>query len=117
LTNSIYQGEGVITTLSLLRPQHFSPAISRRPVEWHHSSLTPPTDIFMQRSNVLLVEDDDDARVLYGYMLALAGYRVKALRNGLEAFAEMRINRASDRDRHRDAGDQQLGFDCGRQVK
>jgi len=47
----------------------------------------------MQRLNVLLVEDDADARGLYGYMLALAGYKVKAVSNGLEAFAEIQVNR------------------------
>jgi len=47
----------------------------------------------MRRLNVLLVEDDDDARALYGYMLALAGYKVKAVSNGLEAFAEIQVNR------------------------
>jgi CheY-like chemotaxis protein len=47
----------------------------------------------MQRLNVLLVEDDDDIRALYCYMLASAGYKVKAVRNGLEAFAEIQVNR------------------------
>jgi len=47
----------------------------------------------MRRLNVLLVEDDADARGLYGYMLALAGYKVKAVSNGLEAFAEIQVNR------------------------
>jgi CheY-like chemotaxis protein len=47
----------------------------------------------MRRLNVLLVEDNDDIRALYSYMLASAGYRVKAVRNGLEAFAEMQLNR------------------------
>ena len=47
----------------------------------------------MRRLNVLLVEDDADARALYSYMLALAGYRVKAVSNGLQAFAELQINR------------------------
>jgi CheY-like chemotaxis protein len=47
----------------------------------------------MQRLNVLLVEDDADARGLYGYMLALAGYKVKAVRNGLEAFAQIQVDR------------------------
>jgi len=47
----------------------------------------------MHRLNVLLVEDDADARALYGYMLALAGYRVKAVSNGLQAFAEIQVNR------------------------
>jgi CheY-like chemotaxis protein len=47
----------------------------------------------MLRLNVLLVEDDADARGLYGYMLALAGYKVKAVSNGLEAFAEIQVNR------------------------
>jgi CheY-like chemotaxis protein len=47
----------------------------------------------MRRLIVLLVEDDADARALYGYMLALAGYKVKAVSNGLEAFAEIQVNR------------------------
>jgi CheY-like chemotaxis protein len=47
----------------------------------------------MRRLNVLLVDDDADARALYGYMLALAGYRVKAVSNGLQAFAELQVNR------------------------
>jgi two-component system, cell cycle response regulator DivK len=47
----------------------------------------------MRRLNVLLVEDDADARALYGYMLALAGYKVTAVSNGLEAFAEIQVNR------------------------
>jgi CheY-like chemotaxis protein len=47
----------------------------------------------MRRLNVLLVDDDAGARGLYGYMLALAGYKVKAVSNGLEAFAELQINR------------------------
>jgi len=47
----------------------------------------------MRRLNVLLAEDDDDIRALYGYMLASAGYRMKAVRNGLEAFAEIQVNR------------------------
>src|SRR5215470_7932734 len=47
----------------------------------------------MRRLKVLLVEDDDDARVLYTYMLAVAGYKVNAVRNGIEAFIEMQVNR------------------------
>ena len=47
----------------------------------------------MRRLNVLLVDDDADARALYGYMFALAGYKVKAVSNGLEAFAEIQVNR------------------------
>jgi two-component system cell cycle response regulator DivK len=47
----------------------------------------------MRRINVLLVEDDADARALYAYMLALAGYKVKAVSNGLEAFAEIQVDR------------------------
>jgi len=43
--------------------------------------------------NVLLVDGAADARALYGYMLALAGYKVKAVSNGLEAFAEIQVNR------------------------
>jgi two-component system cell cycle response regulator DivK len=47
----------------------------------------------MRRLKILLVEDDDDARELYLYMLASAGYKVTALRDGLEAFAEIQVNR------------------------
>jgi len=47
----------------------------------------------MRRLNVLLVEDDDGARTLYGYMLAAAGYKVQAVSNGLEALAEIQVNR------------------------
>ena len=47
----------------------------------------------MRRLNVLLVEDDADARALYSYMLALAGHRVKAVSNGLQAFAEIQVDR------------------------
>ena len=54
----------------------------------------PITSLFsMQRLKVLLVEDDDGARLLYSYMLAVAGYKVNAVRNGLEAFAEIQVNR------------------------
>lgn len=47
----------------------------------------------MLRLNVLLVEDDNDMRALYGYMLAAAGYHVKAVCNGLEAIIEIQANR------------------------
>ena len=47
----------------------------------------------MERLKILLVEDDAESRALYVYMLALAGYKVNALRNGLEAFAEIQLNR------------------------
>jgi CheY-like chemotaxis protein len=54
----------------------------------------PTTSLFfMQRLKVLLVEDNDDARALYVYMLASAGYRVNAVSNGLEALAEIQVNR------------------------
>jgi CheY-like chemotaxis protein len=52
-----------------------------------------PSVFSMRRLKILLVEDDDDTRALYGYMLASAGYKVKAVRNGLEAFAEIQVNR------------------------
>ncbi len=55
--------------------------------------FAPSAGISMHRLNVLLVEDDADARALYGYMLALAGYRVRAVSNGLQAFAEIQVNR------------------------
>ena len=47
----------------------------------------------MRRLKILLAEDDDDLRSLYGYMLLTAGYKVNAVRNGLEAFAEIQVNR------------------------
>ncbi|MBO0861073.1 MAG: response regulator [Chloracidobacterium sp.] len=47
----------------------------------------------MRRLLILLAEDDDDLRSLYGYMLLAAGYKVSAVRNGLEAFAEIQVNR------------------------
>ena len=47
----------------------------------------------MRRLNVLLVEDDDGSRVLYSYMLAVSGYKVNSVRNGLEAFAEIQVTR------------------------
>lgn len=47
----------------------------------------------MRRWKILLVEDDNDVRTLYSYMLAAAGYKVKAVRNGLEAFAEIQVSR------------------------
>jgi DNA-binding response OmpR family regulator len=53
----------------------------------------PSAGISMRRLNVLLVEDEADSRALYGYMLALAGHRVKAVSNVLQAFAEIQANR------------------------
>ena len=47
----------------------------------------------MRRLKIFIVEDDDDFRALYSYMLAAGGYKVKAVRNGLEAFAEIQVNR------------------------
>jgi two-component system, cell cycle response regulator DivK len=47
----------------------------------------------MRRLKVLLAEDDDDLRSLYGYMLLAAGYKVNTVRNGLEALAEIQVNR------------------------
>jgi len=42
---------------------------------------------------ILLAEDDDDLRELYVHMLASAGYIVTAVRGGLEALAEIQVNR------------------------
>src|SRR5262245_35298565 len=47
----------------------------------------------MRRLKILLAEDDDDLRSLYGYMLLAAGYKVSTVRNGLEALAEIQVNR------------------------
>ncbi len=35
----------------------------------------------MERRNILIVEDDHDARCLYAYMLAKTGFRVRAAKN------------------------------------
>jgi DNA-binding NtrC family response regulator len=45
----------------------------------------------MRRSHVLLVEDDDDMRTLYGFTLANAGFKVRAVKNGLEALVELQV--------------------------
>jgi len=56
--------------------------------------VNPFTSVFfMRRLKILLAVDDGDLRSLYCYMLAAAGYIVNAVRNGLEAFAEMQVNR------------------------
>jgi CheY-like chemotaxis protein len=47
----------------------------------------------MRRNHVLLVDDDDDMRTLYGFILACAGFKVKAVKNGLEALAELQEHR------------------------
>ena len=47
----------------------------------------------MRRLHVLLVEDDYDARALYGIMLLRAGYQVSTVQNGFEALALMQENR------------------------
>jgi CheY-like chemotaxis protein len=47
----------------------------------------------MRPLKILLAEDDADERELYGYMLAAAGYKVKAVSNGLEALVEVQVNR------------------------
>lgn len=44
------------------------------------------------RYNVLLVEDDDDLRTLYGFVLANAGFQVKAVSNGFDALTELQWN-------------------------
>ncbi len=41
------------------------------------------------RHSVLLVEDDDDLRALYAFILANAGFRVKAVRSGFDALTEL----------------------------
>ena len=56
--------------------------------------VNPFTSVFfMRRLKILLAEDDGYLRALYGYMLTAAGYMVNAVRNGIEAFAEMQVNR------------------------
>jgi chemosensory pili system protein ChpA (sensor histidine kinase/response regulator) len=47
----------------------------------------------MERRNILIVEDDHDARGLYAYMLAKTGFRVRAAKNGLEALTEVQLER------------------------
>jgi len=51
-----------------------------------------PSVFSMRRLKILLAEDDD-LRSLYGYILLAAGYKVNAVRNGLQAFAEIQVNR------------------------
>src|SRR5215813_6986920 len=56
--------------------------------------VNPFTSVFfMRRLKILLADDNGDLRALYCYMLTAAGYTVNAVRNGLEAFAEMQVNR------------------------
>jgi len=43
----------------------------------------------MVRYSILLVEDDEALRTLYGFSLANAGYQVKAVSNGLDALTEL----------------------------
>jgi CheY-like chemotaxis protein len=43
----------------------------------------------MRQHLVLLVEDDDDLRALYGFFLASAGFQVKAVKDGFEALSEL----------------------------
>src|SRR5262249_12488128 len=59
---------------------------------FHHFVHSLPSVFARRRLKILLAEDDDDLRALYGYMLAAAGYKVNAVRNGLEAFAETQVN-------------------------
>lgn len=47
----------------------------------------------MQRLNVLLVEDNEGMRALFGFMLAKAGHQVRAAKNGLEGLAEIHVER------------------------
>jgi adenylate cyclase len=47
----------------------------------------------MRRLYVLLVENDDDARSLYGFMLVKSGFQVAAVKNGFEALAIMQERR------------------------
>ena len=42
-----------------------------------------------KRYKVLLVEDDDNIRTLYGFILANAGFQVKAVKNGFDALTEL----------------------------
>jgi CheY-like chemotaxis protein len=58
-----------------------------------HLAHPLPSVFTMRRLKVLLVDDDDDMRALYGCMLELAGYGVNAVRSGLEAFEEIQVNR------------------------
>jgi CheY-like chemotaxis protein len=47
-----------------------------------------------RKANILLVEDQDDFRSLYTLLLESAGYRVRAVTNGLEAFTELQLERS-----------------------
>src|SRR5262249_28987075 len=75
-----------------LRPLFFANKTST-PCAFPHLVHPFTSVFFMRRLKILLAEDDGDLRSLYGYMLLAAGYKVIAVRNGLEAFAEMQVNR------------------------
>lgn len=45
------------------------------------------------RHSVLLVENDDDARTLYSFILASGGFKVRAVKNGLEAITDLQEHR------------------------
>jgi len=45
------------------------------------------------RYSVLLVEDNDEMRTLYGFILANAGFQVRAVRNGFDALTELQWRR------------------------
>jgi hypothetical protein len=100
-----------------LRPM-FSPNKMSTPHTFPHPGH-PLTSVFcMRRLKVLLVDDDDGARLLYCYMLAAAGYKVNAVR---KCSRSVRRNTGKsprrDCDRHRNAGSQRFGFNRGCQVE
>lgn len=75
-----------------LLPKHRLPVIDNYATQLVITPLFHSV-ISMERRNVLIVEDEDDARSLYAFMLAKTGYRVRAVKNGLEALTEIQIER------------------------
>jgi CheY-like chemotaxis protein len=55
--------------------------------------LDPTVRRSNNRHSVLLVINDDTLRCLYGFSLAAAGFRVSAVRNGLEALVTLQEHR------------------------
>src|SRR5215813_3595666 len=71
----------------------FSANKTSTPYTFPHLVHLLTSRLSMRSLRVLLAEDDDDLRSLYSYMLLAAGYKVNTVRNGLQALAEIQVNR------------------------
>jgi CheY-like chemotaxis protein len=81
-------GAFTVIALGSATPCHLS-----TPADVSPSCSPTPAVFSMRRLKILLAEDDDDLRELYVHMLVSAGYKVTAVRSGLEALAEIQVNR------------------------